>query len=225
MKLIFVVMIVTAGLSQSVSAADLTRRIRSCDRQCQHQAGLKQTLEVVRDETIEQSQSGDCPVGGLRLQETGKIQEGGLMSAESILRGLQKDIQKETDLASKDQSRCGTCQQVNLASPVTASRPKSPSPHRSCENRPTETVRGEFESESEALSYIRETLKGNTRDGERLYAACPDPCSFSIYQSQTKISSGKTRVNLVVQCGHPKGGLFATYQFSGAYVHQWSCRP
>ena len=195
-----------------------------CDRNCLHQQALKKVEAVVADHYKNGPRDETCPAAGIRVQQIRTTMEGSLLSAEGILAQLQKTVKAEAAPVAKDESRCGECQQLNVVSPVNFSRPKSPGVNKSCEGRPTEVVRGEFQSEQEAADYVRATLKGDTTDGERLYAACPDPCSFYIYNAQTQTSSNKTRINLVVQCGQPKGGLFAKYEFGGGYVHEWTCQ-
>ena len=196
---------------------------QQCDRACQYRAGLKRVEANVADHSKNGPQDQSCPAAGIRTQRLAKIQEGSLLSAEGILMQIQTAVKAEAEPALKDQSRCGSCEQVNVVSPLTTSRPKAPSYNRTCDGRPTETVRGEFASEQAAKSFVEQALRGENRDGERLYAACPDPCSFNVYNAYTQVGS-KIRINLVVQCGQPKGGLFAKYEFGGGYVHEWTCR-
>lgn len=194
-----------------------------CDRSCRHQQGLDQVQQLIMDHAKNGMQDADCPSSGIETHILSQQIEGGIMSAEGMIRQMQQVLRRESVPVQQDRSKCGVCSQNNIVSPVTVSRPKVPTYDVSCENRPTETLRGDFSNENEAADFVKGALQGQGSDGERLYAACPDPCSFNVYNGQTSLSSGKIRLNLVVQCGMPKGGIFSKYVFNGALVHEWTC--
>lgn len=195
----------------------------ACDRNCRNTLGLRQAEEAIKDHVKTGMQDPDCPEAGVVTTSLAQQIEGGIMGAEGMIQQMQQILKSEAGKVALDQSKCGVCAQNNVVSPVTISRPKFPGYQSFCENRATEIVRGDFNSESEAARFVKNALQGNGSDGERLYAACPDPCSFYVYNGQTTLANGKTRLNVVVQCGMPKGGIFSKYVFNGALVHEWTC--
>lgn len=220
---LFVFWSLLLGVRFAEGASQTPKQQQPCDRACQYQSALKRVEANVADHSKNGPQDKNCPAAGIRTQSVRAVYEGSLLSAEGILMQIQSVVKTETAPVLADQSRCGSCEQVNVVSPLTTTRPKSPAFNRVCEGRPTETVRGEFANEQAAKVFVEQALRGENADGERLYAACPDPCSFNVYNAYTQVGS-KIRINLVVQCGHPKGGLFAKYEFGGGYVHEWTCR-
>lgn len=218
MKLsIFSLMILSTLMSFTVAAAD-------CDEACQH----RRTLALIQDKIIDPSNSNDqdpsCPPAGANMVANSKSFEGGLLKAKGYLQQIQQEVQKNTKALSSDQSKCGSCQQKNIVSGVSVSRPKEARPNVACNDRPTEVFTREFRSDSEAQAYIEQVMDGDNADGKQLAVSCPDPCSFYVYTGTTPLEGGASRLNLAVRCSHPRGSVFSTYAFSGSVLQEWSCR-
>lgn len=210
------------SFSHSAFAADATC---SRDQECKFQESIELTKEAVADHVKHGPQDPSCPAAGIAYAPSKAVIESGLTSAKSSLAKIEAALAGESSSLRSDKTKCGACQQVNVVSPVTVTRPKSPRLDARCDNRPTETVHGEFSTRAESEAFAKAVLDGNNQEGKRVYAACPDPCSFYVYNATTTLANGKTRLNLLVQCGHPRGSLFATYKFNGGHVQEWTCSP
>lgn len=197
---------------------------RDCDEKvCQHERTLETLKERVSDLSLSNEQDQTCPSGGVEVLESSQVFEGSLLKAQGILLQIQGQINAEQKKTQKDNSKCGECEQKNLVSTVSVSRPKNPTVSSMCENRSTEAFSKEFSTVAEAGKYTKAVLDGRNQEGQVLRGACPDPCSYYVYTGETLLPNNQVRLNLVVRCGQPRGSLFATYQYSGALVHQWTC--
>lgn len=195
----------------------------ACDESCRHKKSLQEMAKYVEDHARNGRQDRGCPKGGKQVRETRTVLEGSLFSAEGIVKQINQSNKREAQPLRMDQSKCGSCEQINVVSETTVSRPKTSKYVARCETYPTQNVRGEFNSEMDAAKYAEAVLKQRNNDGDRLYAGCPDPCSFYIYNALTPLSNGKVRLNLTVRCGQPREGLMSKYVFSGALVQEWTC--
>lgn len=197
----------------------------ACNEACRHQRSLSQLTEVVLDHSKNGPQDLECAESGSRLSEAKLVLEGGVMSSKNLAEKILQNLQMHAGRLQTDQSQCGgTCQQTNVISQIVVSRPKTAGVNAKCSSYPDQLVKDEFDSEEEAASFVEETLRGNNRQGERLHAGCPDPCSFYVYNAATKKDDDRIQLNLMVRCGDPRGSLFSKYVFSGALVQEWTCQ-
>lgn len=189
-----------------------------------HQNALKFTQDAIADHSLHGPQSPKCPAAGINTIESSQIIEGRLTSAKKALTTIESSLNNEAGQFKNEVSKCGQCKQHNVVTPITVTRPRNLGAQtQTCDNRPIELVRSEFASRTEAEEFVKVTLDKGNHEGERIYAGCPDPCSFYVYNAMTPLENGKTRLQLVVQCGQPRSGLLAKYIFSGALVHEWTC--
>ncbi len=194
-----------------------------CDESCQHQRTLRTVREKTIDSSFQSEQDANCPEGGADLVNLSKSLEGSLLSANQSLRQIEIAAAQASQAVFQDTKKCGSCRQKNLISSVSISRPKSPGFDQSCQSRPTESFEGLFRNKSESAAFVKSVLDGNNKEGQILRQSCPDPCSYYVYTAETQVGPTQTRVQLVVRCGQPRGGVFSKYIYSGALVHQWSC--
>lgn len=191
----------------------------------QHKVAMKQFSEKLQEEDLGVSDTG-CPAGGTRNVDGAKIISATALSAEKQISQL---MPLSAALAAAELAKpsvCGTCKQMVIATPYVITAPAKVSVKAFCDNRPTMTVEGDFQSEDQGEDYIQDVLKKKNADGQRLYAGCPDPCAFSVYSGKRTLANGKIRLTTTVLCGQPRntGILFAKYNYSYGTIVQHTCK-
>ena len=199
----------------------------SCDQKCIVQKSLIELKEHVADISKTGRQDIECPKAGIEILGLKEHFDGGLMSGKlSLLPQVNVLLVAKEKTLNSDGSKCGSCRQTNQTTVIVNSFPQPVTPAIDfCKNQPTQLFRQEFTSRQDAADYAVETVKGNGRDGKKLLAGCPDPCSFYVMTATTQLPTGKTRLNLSVRCDQPRDGsaFFATYHYSGNLIHEWTC--
>jgi len=195
-----------------------------CLEDCQHQ----KTLQTLEAKLVEASSAGksdsSCPVAGHKMQEGTQFLQGSLLSANGLIKQVNSGLDTAAQTLTADASHCGSCKETNIVSRASVSRPRQVGDETVCSAHPAQSLRGDFDSTEQAQSFAQATLNKNNDQGKKLYEVCPDPCSFYVYSTQTGLPGGKIRLNMVVRCGQPRGGIFAKYIFSGALVQEWTCK-
>ncbi len=176
---------------------------------------------VLRDSDLGSSEAG-CPKAGSLLVLGGNA-HGPVNSSESKLAQIKNGMKSTVDGLNVDQSKCGSCHQVNEVTAATVSRPETEGTDSTCASKGTESARGVFANLDSAKAFAKNMLFKENSDGERLWSRC-GKCSFYVYEGQTILPSGKLKLNLNVRCGDQRKSLFSTYSFSGALIHQWNCQ-
>ena len=196
-----------------------------CGVACQHSKGLKSLAEEVADFSQHGPQSKNCPAGGIKIVEGQQVETGSLMGASGSIENVLKLANQEALNLARQNTLCGSCRQVNEVTPFTVTRPIKVKESASCVGRPTQSFRADFANTNDAKDYVKKILDGKNQQGQALYAGCPDPCSFYVYNGQKTDSSGRTKVTLTVQCGQPRSGgaLFSKYQYSYGNIQEWVC--
>lgn len=186
----------------------------------------EEALAIVNDAVTDFSKSGpqdaSCPHSGMETLEIGKI-EGRLPSARDSITKIQQLTETEAKMILGKSNKCGTCKQNNVMTTINVTRPMTDKKVQACENLKTEVIRSEFTDHQNMEAFVQAVLDGKNQEGQRIYAACPNPCSFYVYSASTVLPNGQLRSNLYVQCGQPRSGLLGKYTFSGAVTQEWTC--
>lgn len=190
----------------------------------QHQVAMSEYSSKLVDGELSPS-TADCPAAGFKFVEGGPGLSGGLMSAKANLGKLDVLAQAQAKSLSAT-NYCGLCQQTVYVTPSVITRPAKIAAKVFCDNRPTTSFEADFQTDKEAEDFSQNIINKKNQEGERLYAACPDPCAFSVYAGKRTLPNGKVHSTLTVNCGQPRNTsvLFAKYNFSFGTAVQWSCR-
>ena len=190
----------------------------------QHQVAMTEFTAQVKESNFLAASDVGCPVAGSKIVNGQKTDTGTLLSAKGILKKLAIPAAAENK-ALAAQNNCGSCRQTIATTSFVVTRPAKVALKAFCDNRPTSTFMADFQTEKDAQEYTEEILNKKNAEGQRLYAACPDPCAFSVYAGKQVLSNGKVRSTLTVNCGQPRNTspLFAKYNYSYGTTVQWSC--
>ncbi len=167
----------------------------------------------------------DCAAGSIVAYDKLALGNGGATSSAAIVNSLISKIEGNRQSLLQDGSKCGTCQQINQVATYTTSEPEKTLRNEMCDKMPTVNIQ-KLLVDSEVESYAASTLRGATPEGKKLYAACPNPCSFHVASATTPMGDQQSLINLTVHCGQPRVGivLFAKYKFSSGLIHKWTCQ-
>ncbi len=167
----------------------------------------------------------NCAVGGTVAYDKLALGKGGATSSATVISSLINSIEGNRQHLLQDGSKCGSCQQVNQVAAYTTSEPEKILRNEMCDKMPTVNVQ-KLVADSDLKTFAAGTLRGSTPEGKKLYASCPNPCSFHVASATTPMGNQQSLINLTVHCGQPRAGsiLFAKYKFSSGLIHKWTCR-
>ncbi len=167
----------------------------------------------------------ECAVGATADFDKLATGRAGASSSSAMIASLLEKIENRRQELLVDSSHCGSCQQVNDVATFTTTEPEKTLRDASCDTMPTINIQKELPA-GEIQSFAAATLQGKTDEGKKLYAGCPNPCSFHIATATTPLENQNSLLNLTVQCGQPRNGsiLFAKYNYSSGLLHKWTCR-
>lgn len=167
----------------------------------------------------------NCAVGAIVAYDKLAFGKGAATSSAVIVNSLRSKIEGNRQTLLQDGSKCGTCQQVNQVATYTTSEPEKVLRNEICDKMPTVNIQ-KLLVDSDLESYATSTLRGATPEGKKLYAACPNPCSFHVASATTPLGNQQSLINLTVHCGQPRMGsvLSAKYKFSSGLIHKWTCQ-
>lgn len=169
--------------------------------------------------------SSECPEGGSKSYDNVAEEQAGLMSAKSTVTNLIESARVVAKIYVNETVRCGSCKQINQVSIYTTSEPANVSVDSSCERNSAEGIQKSM-PDKDISSFVEAVVSGKTSDGQRIYAACPDPCSLYTASAVIPAANNNVLLNLVVQCGQPRNGslFFAKYKFTAGIIHKWTCQ-
>lgn len=170
--------------------------------------------------------SSSCPKAGIEVVEKISSKVGKVLKAPNYIDDVIDSVKPNVEDKRNDNSKCGSCQQVNVVSYLAAISPQRIATNSMCDNMPAETFVADLDDKHDISKFTEAILTGANNEGKKLANACPDPCSYYITTAQTTYNNGKTHLTLTVQCGQPrKDSIFsANYDYNGGLIHQWTCQ-
>src|SRR3989338_535157 len=187
--------------------------------------GIPMMKESVKKSFQLSDSAQGCPQAGFQEFDSLSSARGSAMSSSKIITQLLEEIDPHHREISVENSRCGSCRQVNEIAVFSTSEPEKVKMKQFCNNRPTVNVEKEMEN-SDVQDFASDTMRGKTPEGKELYAGCPDPCSFYVASATTPRSETRSLLNLTVHCGQPRNGgvLMAKYIYKAGLVQKWACQ-
>lgn len=169
--------------------------------------------------------SPDCPEGGTQSRDNVAQTEETITAAKSAVTGIIEKTRPVVKGYVNETGKCGACKQINQVSMYTTSEPAKVLSESACENKPAENIRMTM-PDKDIDSFVAAVMSGKTSEGRRIYAGCPDPCSFYTASSTVPAGNNKVLLNLTVHCGQPRKGilLFSNYKFTTGIIHKWTCQ-
>jgi hypothetical protein len=217
LKLFFALPYLMFSMIENAGAFDITSFMKE---------GMTQTQISLSEHFQTQLNPGaSCPAGGSETVDGLAERKGTLRTAMGTMQSVLNQAQETVKARQADQSRCGTCHQVNVVSAYVTVYPEKVVLNPNCNNRPSRTFSRDFPTTQDAKSYSQAILQGDGNEGASLVNVCPNPCAYYITTAQTALPRGGTHLTLTIQCGEPRrDSIFsASYDFKSGALHQWSC--
>jgi|GEM_PF-5547029 len=210
---------------------------KTCDSACTqkkdlHKTGLDLLSQSVAKHSLKPSSEG-CPASGLQKVPLAFNKDSNPLEIESVVADANSFMEKQTAALKKDGSKCGSCQQLNVVSQASIIFPEidksvSMNTQTKCTKYPVSNFSKKMASLEEGQQFISDAFRGTSEAGEKMFAACPDPCSFYSNVALTNLAGGKKLLNMTVLCGPPKvtegfQGIDSPFKVSAVLIHEWTC--
>lgn len=217
--------------------ATVQAQTKACDSACSqkrdlHKTGLDLLSQSVAKHSLKPSAEG-CPASGLQKVPLTFNKDATLLEIEGVVADANSYMEKQAAALKKDGSKCGSCQQLNVVSQASIIYPEidksvSLNTQTKCSKQPVSNFTKRMGSVEEGQQFISDAFRGTNEAGEKMYAACPDPCSFYSNVAITNLAGGKKLLNMAVLCGPPKvsegfQGMGSPFKVSAQLIHEWTC--
>lgn len=165
-----------------------------------------------------------CPASGSEIISSVEKASAKAISSSKTILDLVNGVDAQRAKLRVDSSHCGVCKQVNVVSTYTTSSPNQLRTDITCGAPFVRNFQHDFVNQ-DIESYVSDILRGKNPEGSQILNDCPKTCNLYTASAETPLTSSTSRLNLTILCGPPRQGsiVFATYDFSVGFIHQWSC--
>ncbi len=179
---------------------------------------------VVTSAPLPASDSG-CPPAGVELLKSVESGSGKAVSSSKIILNLVAQSAPARAKLESENFKCGVCKQKNLVSTYTTSAPQQLRTDQVCAAPFARNFQHELNNQ-DIEAYANDVLRGKNPEGAAMTKDCASSCNFSTASAQTPLTQTTSRLNLTVYCGPPRQGsiVFATYDFTVGFIHEYTCQ-
>ncbi len=196
----------------------------TCTPKCVEKEAIPVMKKAVLAAAPPVGQASDCPASGSELIKDVQTDVGKAMTSKKIILEMVNQTAATRVKYEKDASRCGACKQVNLVSTYTTSSPNQPKPDQVCATPFARNFQHEMNNQ-DIEAFANDTLRGKNAEGQKFGVDCSNTCNMYTASAETPLTPTTSRLNLTILCGPPRVGtvVFATYDLSVGFIHQWVC--